>query len=64
MTTDERKEYMRKYRAEHKEQIKASVERRAVEKFKRELDHIEHIGNLERVCMKDGTTFDFVRPFG
>jgi hypothetical protein len=63
MTKEERKEYMRKYRAEHKEQIKTSAERRNIAKFKRELDHTEVIGNGLRAYMKDGTTFDFIQPF-
>ena len=63
MTKQERSDYMRKYRAEHKEQIKSSVSKRQEKKFLQDLDHIEQHGNVSRAIMKDGRTFDFVRPF-
>lgn len=63
MTKEERAEYMKNYREAHKEQIKASVSKRQKKKFLQDLDHIEQRGNVSRAIMKDGRTFDFVRPF-
>lgn len=54
MTKKERREYQRKYRAEHKDQIKQSVERRKIEKFLEELDHFEG----RRAYMKDGSIIE------
>lgn len=63
MTKEERKAYMKKYRAEHKEQIKAAREKRNMRIFNDNLDHLEEIGNKTVAHMKDGSTFEFIRPF-
>lgn len=57
MTKEERREYQRKYRAEHKDQIKQSIERRKIEKFLEELDHFEG----RRAYMKDGSIIELRR---
>ena len=63
MTKEERKEYMRKYREEHKGQIKASREKWEAKRALAELDHIETEGRITRAFTKSGMVFDFIRPF-
>lgn len=63
MTTQERKEYMKKYREEHKDQIRASTERRNCRIALGNLDRIEVLENTTRFYTKDGRLFEFVRPF-
>lgn len=57
MTKEERREYQRKYRAEHKDQIEQSRKRKMVEKFMESLDHFEN----QRAYMKDGTVIELRR---
>lgn len=63
MTQEERKAYMKKYRAEHKEHIKAARERRNMRLFNDALDHFEKVGNKTIAIMKDGRSFEFIRPY-
>lgn len=63
MTKEERKEYMSAYRKANREQIKATTLKRNTKLAKDNIDHIETVGNLTRICTKDGRIFDFIRPF-
>lgn len=57
MTKEERREYQRKYRAEHKDQIKQSRKMRMVIKF---LGDLDHFGD-KCAYMKDGSVIDLRR---
>jgi len=63
LTSKERKEYMRQYRKEHREQIKATAANRNIRKAKENIDRIERSGNAVRIITRDGRKFDFIRPF-
>ena len=63
MTSEERKEYMREYRKQHKDQIKRTAQKRNEKIALLALDHAEMDGNVVKCYMKSGTVFTFLRPF-
>lgn len=63
MTSEERKEYMREYRKQHKDQIRRTAQKRNEKIALLALDHIERDGNVVKYYTKSGTVFTFLRPF-